>query len=69
MLSVLLLLNAVSTVSGSPGAPFRLRLEYMLNPEGVDVAYKPRLSWALCESTYESRIDNNLLYCSCAHEH
>lgn len=37
----------VSGVSAGPTAPYRLRMEYMNNPMGVDVQYKPRLTWAL----------------------
>ena len=43
-----LVLLSASFGLASPNAPFRLRVEYMKNPQGVDVDYKPRLSWALC---------------------
>lgn len=46
--SVALVLLSASFGLASPNAPFRLRVEYMKNPQGVDVDYKPRLSWALC---------------------
>ena len=33
--------------SAGPGAPERLRVEYMEEPMGVDVSYPLRFSWAL----------------------
>lgn len=36
-----------SSSSSGPTAPYRLRMEYMENPQGVDVSYAPRLTWSL----------------------
>ena len=47
MLSLLFSAIIVATVTAGPTAPYRLRVEYMNNPEGVDVPYAPRLTWAI----------------------
>ena len=41
------LASAAVMVGAGPLAPDRLRLEYMLEPKGVDVSYPARFSWSL----------------------
>ena len=47
MISFLAVAATVGLASAGPAAPFRLRLEYMKDPQGVDVSYAPRATWAL----------------------
>ena len=45
MISFLAVAAAVGLASAGPTAPFRLRMEYMKDPMGVDVSYPPRVTW------------------------
>ena len=45
MMIFLAVATAVGLASAGPTAPFRLRMEYMKDPMGVDVSYAPRVTW------------------------